>query len=95
MDFAIAFVVLIALMAYYGIVPSATVVFFPLLLLLAFGCSLGVGMWLAALNVQYRDVKYVVPFFIQLWLFVTPVIYPASRVTAKLQEAACRPGSTA
>jgi lipopolysaccharide transport system permease protein len=86
-DFAIAFVVLIALMAYYRIVPSATVVFFPLLLLLAFGCSLGVGMWLAALNVQYRDVKYVVPFFIQLWLFVTPVIYPASRVTAKLQEA--------
>jgi lipopolysaccharide transport system permease protein len=85
-DFAIAFVVLIAMMAYYGIWPSAAVAFLPLLLLLAFATALGVGMWLAALNVQYRDVKYVLPFFIQLWLFVTPVIYPASRVTTKLRE---------
>lgn len=85
-DFAIAFVVLFALMAYYGIWPSAAVVFLPLLLLLAFATALGVGMWLSALNVQYRDVKYVVPFFIQLWLFVTPVIYPASRVTKKLAQ---------
>lgn len=85
-DFAIAFVVLFALMAYYGIWPSAAVAFLPLLLLLAFATALGVGMWLAALNVQYRDVKYVVPFFIQLWLFVTPVIYPASRVTTKLAQ---------
>lgn len=85
-DFAIAFVVLFALMAYYRIWPSAAVAFLPLLLLLAFATALGVGMWLAALNVQYRDVKYVVPFFIQLWLFVTPVIYPASRVTTKLAQ---------
>jgi lipopolysaccharide transport system permease protein len=85
-DFAIAFVVLFGLMAYYGIWPSSAVVFLPLFLLLAFATALGVGMWLAALNVQYRDVKYVVPFFIQLWLFVTPVIYPASRVTTKLTE---------
>jgi lipopolysaccharide transport system permease protein len=85
-DFAIAFVVLFALMAYYGIWPSGAVAFLPLLLLLAFATALGVGMWLAALNVQYRDVKYVVPFFIQLWLFVTPVIYPASRVTTKLAQ---------
>jgi lipopolysaccharide transport system permease protein len=85
-DFAIAFVVLFGLMAYYGIWPSSAVVFLPLFLLLAFATALGVGMWLAALNVQYRDVKYVVPFFIQLWLFVTPVIYPASRVTTKLAE---------
>jgi lipopolysaccharide transport system permease protein len=85
-DFAIAFVVLVGLMAYYGIWPTAAVAFLPLLLLLAFATALGVGMWLAALNVQYRDVKYVLPFFIQLWLFVTPVIYPASRVTTKLRE---------
>jgi lipopolysaccharide transport system permease protein len=85
-DFAIAFVVLFALMAYYGIWPSAAVIFLPLLLLLAFATALGVGMWLSALNVQYRDVKYVLPFFIQLWLFVTPVIYPASRVTTKLVQ---------
>jgi lipopolysaccharide transport system permease protein len=85
-DFAIAFVVLIAMMAYYGIWPSLAVLFLPLLLLLVIGATLGVGMWLSALNVEYRDVRYVVPFFVQLWLFVTPVIYPASKVTAKLRE---------
>ncbi len=85
-DFAIAFIVLVALMAWYGIRPSAAIAFLPLFLLLAFAAALGVGMWLSALNVQYRDVKYVLPFFIQLWLFVTPVIYPASRVTTKLRE---------
>jgi len=85
-DFAIAFVVLFGMMSYYGIWPSAAVVFLPLLLLLAIGAALGVGMWLSALNVEYRDVRYVVPFFVQLWLFVTPVIYPASTVAAKLRE---------
>jgi len=85
-DFAIAFLVLIGMMAYYGIWPSASVVFLPLLLLLAIGAALGVGMWLSALNVEYRDVRYVVPFFVQMWLFVTPVIYPASRVMAELDK---------
>ncbi len=85
-DFGIAFVVLLAMMVYYHIWPSAAVLFLPFLLLLAFATALGVGMWLSALNVQYRDVRYVVPFFVQLWLFVTPVIYPASKVTAKLAE---------
>src|ERR1700737_3429434 len=83
-DFAIAMLVLIGMMFYYGVWPSAAVLYLPLLLLLAFGTALGVGMWLSALNVQYRDVRYVVPFFVQLWLFVTPVIYPMSRVTKKL-----------
>ena len=85
-DFGLAFVVLLGMMAYYRVAPTAAVVFLPLLLLLAFSTALGVGMWLSALNVQYRDVRYVVPFFIQLWLFVTPVIYPMSRVTEKLTE---------
>jgi len=85
-DFALAFVVLIGMMVWYRVVPSAAVAALPLLLLLAFATALGVGMWLSALNVQYRDVRYVVPFFIQLWLFVTPVIYPMSQVTAKLAE---------
>jgi len=85
-DFAIAFVVLLGMMVFYGVYPSLTVLFLPLLLLLAFTTALGVGMWLSALNVQYRDVRYVVPFFVQIWLFVTPVIYPASRVTSKLHE---------
>ena len=85
-DFAIAFVVLIGLMAYYGIWAVGTVVFVPFLLLLAVAAALGVGMWLSALNVEYRDVRYVVPFFVQLWLFVTPVIYPASKVAEKLHQ---------
>ena len=85
-DFTLAFAVLLAMMAYYGVRPSATVLLLPLFLLLAFATTLGVGMWLSALNVQYRDVRYVVPFFIQLWLFVTPVIYPMSQVTTRLRE---------
>jgi len=85
-DFAIAFLVLLGMMAFYGVWPSAAVLWLPLLLLLAFGASLGVGMWLSALNVQYRDIRYVVPFSVQLWLFVTPVIYPGSKVVAKLAD---------
>jgi homopolymeric O-antigen transport system permease protein len=83
-DFGIAFVVLLVMMVYYGVWPTATVVFLPFMLLIAVGSSLGVGMWLAALNVQYRDIRFIVPFFIQIWLFVTPVIYPSSKVTEKL-----------
>jgi lipopolysaccharide transport system permease protein len=83
-DFAIAFVVLLVLMVFYGIWPTATVVFLPLMLIIAVGSALGVGMWLAALNVRYRDVRFIVPFFVQIWLFITPVIYPSGRVTAKL-----------
>ena len=85
-DFAIAFVVLGVLMAWYGVAPGANAVFVPVFLAVAFVTALGVGTWLSALNVQFRDVKYVLPFFIQLWLFVTPVIYPASRVAAKLKQ---------
>lgn len=85
-DFLFAFVVLIGLMAYYHVWPGAPVLFLPVLLALAFSTSLGIGMWLSALNVEYRDIRYVVPFFVQLWLFVTPVIYPASRVAAMLAK---------
>jgi lipopolysaccharide transport system permease protein len=85
-DFALAFLVLIGMMVWYRVAPTSAVFALPALLLLAFATALGVGMWLSALNVEYRDVKYVVPFFIQLWLFVTPVIYPMSQVTAKLQQ---------
>jgi lipopolysaccharide transport system permease protein len=56
------------------------------LLLLAFATALGVGMWLSALNVQFRDIRYVVPFFVQLWLFVTPVIYPSSKVIPYIEK---------
>jgi len=85
-DFAIAFGILICMMAYYGIWPAAAVVYLPLLILLATAAATGVGMWFAAWSVEYRDVRYVVPFLVQLWLFVTPVIYPASKVAAKLRQ---------
>ncbi len=85
-DFGVAFVFMFGLMAYYRVWPTMTVLAMPLLLLLLVSATLGVGLWLAALNVEYRDVRYVVPFFVQLWLFVTPVIYPASKVSAKLAE---------
>jgi len=77
-DFVIAFVVLLGLMAYYRFTPSAHALWTVPLVLLAFVASLGVGLWLAALNVQYRDVRYAVPFLTQLWLFATPIAYPSS-----------------
>ena len=85
-DFVVAFAVLIGLMAYYGIWPSLTMVWLPVFLLIATAAGLGVGLWLSALNVEYRDFRHVVPFLIQLWLFATPVIYPASTVQEKLSS---------
>ena len=77
-DFAIAFVVLLVLMLYYGIAPTTNVLWLPLLLLLAVITALGVGLWLSALNVKFRDVRYIVPFLVQFWLFATPIAYPSS-----------------
>lgn len=77
-DFVLAFAVLLGLMAYYGMRPTAAVAWLPLFLLLALVTSLGVGMWLSAMNVQFRDVRYAVPFLTQIWLFVTPIVYPSS-----------------
>ncbi|MCG6962505.1 MAG: ABC transporter permease [Acidobacteria bacterium] len=85
-DFALAFLVLLGLMAFYGVVPTVAVLALPAFFLLAFAVALGAGTWLSALNVEYRDVRYVVPFLVQIWLFVTPVIYPAKAVVGKLQE---------
>lgn len=84
-DTGVSFVVLLVLAAFYGVPLSAGLVTLPLFLLLGLVSALGLGMWLSALNVQYRDVRYVVPFFVQLGLFVTPVIYPASRVLPRLE----------
>jgi lipopolysaccharide transport system permease protein len=79
-DFAIAFVILLGMMAYYGIVPGVAVLTLPLFILLAIMTALGVGLWLSALNVQYRDVRYTIGFLTQFWLFATPVAYPSSIV---------------
>ena len=77
-DLILAMGVLLGMMLYYGIVPTAKIVWLPLFLLLSLVTSLGVGMWLSAINVKYRDVRYIVPFLIQFWLFVTPIAYPSS-----------------
>jgi lipopolysaccharide transport system permease protein len=77
-DFALALLVLLGMMLYYGLVPTVNILWLPLFLLLALATSLGVGLWLSALNVQFHDVQYVVPFLTQLWLFATPIAYPSS-----------------
>jgi lipopolysaccharide transport system permease protein len=78
-DFAIGAVILIGLMFYYGYTPHLSgLLLLPLLLLITFMASIGLGLSLSAINVKYRDVRYALPFFIQMLLFVTPVIYPAS-----------------
>lgn len=77
-DFGIAFVVLLGMMLFYGIVPGIAAVATPLFVVLAILTALAVGMWLSALNVEYRDVRYTIPFLTQLWLFATPVAYPSS-----------------
>ena len=79
-DFAISFVVFLAMMAYYRIVPGPAMLLFPAFLLLAVLTALGAGLWLSALNAIYRDVRYVVPFLVQFWMFASPVAYPSSLV---------------
>jgi lipopolysaccharide transport system permease protein len=83
LDFCFAFIVLIGMMFYYGITPSSSIFLLPVFLLLAVGTALAVGLWLSALNVQFRDVKYTIPFVTQFWLFATPVVYPSSMIPAK------------
>lgn len=79
-DFAVSISILVLMMAYYGFVPTINVVFLPLFILLALATSLGIGLWLSALNVKYRDFQYTVPFIIQLWMYASPVVYPASMI---------------
>jgi lipopolysaccharide transport system permease protein len=84
-DFAIAFAVLIGMMVWYSITPGWAMLTVPLFTVLAVLAALAVGLWLSALNVKYRDVKYTIPFLAQLWLFVTPVAYPSSLVPPQWQ----------
>jgi lipopolysaccharide transport system permease protein len=82
-DFAIAFVFLLGLMLWFNIVPSWGAITLPIFLLLALMTALAVGLWLSALNVRYRDVGHAIPFLIQIWMFLSPVAYPASLVPEK------------
>jgi lipopolysaccharide transport system permease protein len=92
-DFTIAFLVLLGMMFYYNFAPNSTyqiiltptVFLLPLFILLALVTSLGVGLWLSALNVNYRDINYVLPFMTQLWFFLTPIVYPSSLLAANFQ----------
>jgi len=77
-DFALAFIVLLGIMLYYGLAPTVNIIWLPLFALLALVTSIGVSLWLAAMNVQFRDVRYTIPFLTQAWLFVTPIAYPSS-----------------
>src|SRR5208283_1281854 len=77
-DFGISFLMFVVMMIFYGIRPTAAALWIPAFLLLAVVTALGVGLWLAALNSLYRDVRYVLPFLIQLWMFASPVAYPSS-----------------
>ncbi len=79
-DFVIAFMVLIGMMVWYGVVPGWAILTVPVFTALAMAAALAVGLWLCTLNVQYRDVKYTIPFLSQFWLFITPVAYPSSIV---------------
>jgi lipopolysaccharide transport system permease protein len=77
-DFAIALVVLLLLMAWYHWVPGVQILLLPVFVALAFLAALGVGLWLSALNVEFRDVRYVIPFLTQFWMYATPIAYPSS-----------------
>jgi lipopolysaccharide transport system permease protein len=82
-DFGVSFLMFIAMMVYYGIRPTPALLWLPAFLLFAVLTALGVGLWLAALNAMYRDVRYVLPFLVQFWMFASPVAYPASLVPLK------------
>ena len=84
-DFAIAFTILIGMMFFYGYAPTVNVLWLPAFIILALLTALGVGLWLSAINVKYRDVRYVIPFLIQLWLFASPVVYSSSLLPERFQ----------
>ncbi len=82
-DLAIGFLVFLGMMLYYGIAPGRAILLLPFFLLLAVLTALGIGLWLSALNAIYRDVRYVLPFLVQFWMFASPVAYPSSLVPAR------------
>jgi lipopolysaccharide transport system permease protein len=84
-DFSIALCMLFVMMFFYGLMPTPYIIFFPFLTLLLMMIAAGGGMWFAALNAQYRDIKYTVPFLIQIWMYTSPIVYPASLVPEKFR----------
>jgi homopolymeric O-antigen transport system permease protein len=82
-DFFIGFVLLIGLMFYYKVAVTLNILLFPGLVLLTTLLAIGVGMWLSALNVKYRDIRFALPFVVQLWMFLSPIIYPSTLLPEK------------
>ncbi len=85
-DFSIGMLILLAMMAFNGLAPTSAVLLMPLLIVLALSAALAVGLWLSALNVMYRDVRYLVPFLTQVWMFLSPVAYRATDVPAQWRD---------
>ena len=85
-DFAVAFVVLAGMMLYYGVMPTSGILGLPFFLLLSLVTALGVGLWLAALNVHYRDVRHIIPFLTQFWMLATPIAYEANEIFDRLPQ---------
>ena len=81
-DFAVSFVVLLGVMAYYGVWPGLNILWLPLFVMFTLFTSLAVGLWLSALNVQYRDVQHMVPFLVQVWMYASPIVYPIETIPA-------------
>jgi lipopolysaccharide transport system permease protein len=86
-DFLLAFSILLVMMLAFGIVPTINIIWLPLFVLLAMVSALGVGFWLSAMNVQFRDVRYAAPFLVSMWLWITPVAYPASLIESETLRA--------
>jgi lipopolysaccharide transport system permease protein len=84
-DFGVAFLVLIGLMVYYGVAPTPAAMLLPAFLLLAMLTALGFGLWLSALNVRYRDFNYLIPFLVQVWMYLTPVIYGSTLIPERFR----------
>lgn len=82
-DFLLSFVVLLGMMVYYHRAPTIHIVWLPLFILLGLAAAVGMGFWLSAMNVKYRDVRYVVPFLVQFWMYASPIIYPSSMIPAR------------
>jgi len=86
-DFLVACLMLVILMAWYGVVPGPAIFLLPVFVALAFTAALAVGLWLSALNVEFRDIRYVIPFLTQLWLFCTPILYSSTGVESPWKRA--------
>lgn len=82
-DFAIAFIILVVLMIWYGIAPTIYIVFLPLLILLMILTASGMGMWLSAMSIQYRDVRHAISFIVQLLMYAAPVVWPVSLIPSQ------------